>query len=145
LRLRLEGLLPASLGNLAEGLKAARTSLRQTFPEPAARRRALDAALAEGGALDPLRDHPAGAVALWLDGAAPGESGTAEFSVTSDDPDALTLRQARLLGAADLVAYEAGVAPAILARARADAARQELAGGEHPAPRPGLAVIIRRG
>lgn len=145
LRLRLEALLPASLGALAEGLQAARAAMRQRFPQGADRRRALDLALAEGGALDPLRAESAGRLSVWLEGAAAGQEGLFEFTVHSDDPDDLTLRQARWLGAADLVAYEAGVASAILSRARADAGRLELARGA-PAPlATGLTVVIRRG
>ncbi|HEX7686774.1 MAG TPA: bifunctional precorrin-2 dehydrogenase/sirohydrochlorin ferrochelatase, partial [Burkholderiaceae bacterium] len=54
LRLRLEALLPQSLGALAEALQAARGKLRERFPGADDRRRALDAALAAGGPLDPL-------------------------------------------------------------------------------------------
>src|SRR5690606_20970776 len=54
LRLRIETLLPASLGRLAEALHAARGALRARWPGGADRRRVLDAALEEGGALDPL-------------------------------------------------------------------------------------------
>ena len=45
LRLRLETLLPQSLGVLARGLYAARSRLRSRFPDAGDRRRALDAAL----------------------------------------------------------------------------------------------------
>ncbi len=45
LRLRLEALLPPSLGKLADALYAARDGLRQRFPEAAERRFALDAAM----------------------------------------------------------------------------------------------------
>lgn len=145
LRLRLEALLPASLGALAEGLQAARAAMRQRFPQGAERRRALDAALAEGGALDPLRAESAERLAGWLEGAGAGQEGLFEFTVYSGDPDDLTLRQARWLGAADLVAYEAGVTSEILSRARADAGRQELARGAAAPAGAGLTVVIRRG
>lgn len=143
LRLRLEGLLPASLGELALGLGAARAALRRRFPDAAGRRRALDAALSAGGTLDPLAEHPAGAVERWL--AASNASGDqlVEFTLCSDDPDDLTLRQARWLGSADLVAHEAGVPAAVLTRARADAARLELEPGAAVTIRPGLTVVIR--
>lgn len=145
LRLRLESLLPASLGALAEALQAARGAMRSRWPSPGERRRALDAALTEGGVLDPLDTGSAERVAGWLHDGGAGNDGTCEFTVRSDDPDDLTLRQARWLGAADLVAYEAGVAPAILNRARADAGRLELATGAGPELATGLTVIIRRG
>ena len=56
LRLRLEALLPQSLGRLAVALGAARTKMRERWPDGTTRRRALDTALGEGGALDLLRD-----------------------------------------------------------------------------------------
>lgn len=144
LRLRLETLLPATLGDLADGLAAARARLRARWPDAGQRRRALDAALAEGGALDPLAAGSAAGLDAWLDCAQAGEGGVREFSVSSDDPDDLTLRQARWLGSADVVAHEAGVAQAILNRARADAVRLELATGAVPPAAAGLVVIIRR-
>ena len=145
LRLRLEGLIPQTLGALAQALSDARTGLRDRWPEAAARRRGLDAALSAGGTLDPLADHRDGAVEQWLRETADSHGMVSEFHLTSDDPDDLTLRQARSLGGADLVLHDPDVPPAILARARADAVRQVL--GE---PAPGAApggntVIIRRG
>ena len=144
LRLRLETLLPASLGDLAEGLAAARQRMRARWPDAGQRRRALDAALAEGGALDPLNAGSAAALGDWLDGAQAGGGGLREFAVASDDPDDLTLRQARWLGSADVVAHEPGVAEAILIRARADAVRLELSPGATAPDGAGLTVVIRR-
>src|SRR6478609_8700573 len=66
LRLRLEALLPADLGQLAEALHAARDALRARWPVAADRRRALDAALAPNGALDPLAQGGAARVEAWL-------------------------------------------------------------------------------
>lgn len=143
LRLRLEGLLPDSLGRLAEALGAARVALRQRWPEAPDRRRALDAALAQGGELDPLRSDEAD-VATWLVGAPDGAAGRHDFTVTSDDPDDLTLRQARWLGTADVVAYEPRVATAILNRARADAARVVIEHGQATPDHPGTVVTIRK-
>lgn len=145
LRLRLEGLLPTSLDALAEGLQAVRGAMRQRWSDGDERRRALDAALAEGGTLDPLKAESASKVSSWLECGEADAGGVVEFTLNSDDPDDLTLRQARWLGAADLVAYDPSVAFAILARARADAARQELSGSASLARSPGLTVVIRRG
>ncbi len=143
LRLRLEALLPPSLGQLAQALFAARPALRARFPDGGDRRRALDVALGEGGALDPLRSGSEAAVGSWLQGAATSPDTVVEFTLSSADPDNLTLRQARWLGSAELVAYETGVPAEIIARARADAAQLELAPGA-PAPAyRGLVVIIR--
>ncbi|WP_347303217.1 NAD(P)-dependent oxidoreductase [Croceibacterium sp. TMG7-5b_MA50] len=127
LRLRLESLLPADLGRLALALHAARAALRGRWPGAAERRRAIDAALAAGGILDPLQDAAADRVPIWLgDDEADGAAATLlELTVRSDDPDELTIRQARLLGTADVLLVPADFPPAILARARADAVRMD--------------------
>lgn len=144
LRLRLESLLPASLGALAEGLGQARAALRARFPQSAERRRALDAALCEGGALDPLDGTSAQRIEPWLAGAGGGEGHLAEVFLASADPDELTLRAARLLGTADVVVHEPAVAEAILLRARADAARLAIpAGGAVPPGLSGTVVVLR--
>ena len=127
LRLRLERLLPPSLGPLAAALSDARGAMRARWPDGAERRHALDAALQEGAALDPFAAGADGRVSAWLADAlpAPGPSHHL-FTLASDDPDDLTLRQARLLGEADTILHDPSVPPAILARARADAARHSL-------------------
>jgi uroporphyrin-III C-methyltransferase/precorrin-2 dehydrogenase/sirohydrochlorin ferrochelatase len=144
LRLRLEALLPPGLGALAEALGKARAALRARFPDAGERRRALDDALAAGGALDPLDQGSARRVDGWLAGAGNAAgAGLIEIRLRSDDPDELTLREARLLGSADLVAHEAGVPEAILLRARADAGRKVLASGADPGAGRGLVVVLR--
>ena len=143
LRQRLEAILPAGLGALAEALFAARDQIRQEFQDPVERRRALSAALAPGGDLDPLGPDPD--VAFWLGADDVREQATAELVriiLASPDPDDLTLRQARLLANADQVTHGADVPRAILDRARADAARIETAAPPADAP-PGLNVDVR--
>lgn len=142
LRLRLETLLPAGLGALAEALHAARDAMRARWPAATDRRRALDAALGQGGPLDPLAEGADTRVEVWLEAAAtPAPAGTVEFLLVSDDPDDLTLRQARLLGTADCILFEPGIPPAILDRARADAVRLSL---PHEGAVPeGLTVLLR--
>lgn len=142
-RLRLERFLPASLGALAEALGAARGAIKARWPDPAERRRVLDAALAEGAALDLLRDSGPDAVELWLESAAAQPPATHEFTFAGDDPDDLSLRQARWLGEADVVAYEPRVPAAVLDRARADALRWPLAANQPPPVHPGAVVVIR--
>jgi uroporphyrin-III C-methyltransferase/precorrin-2 dehydrogenase/sirohydrochlorin ferrochelatase len=124
-RLRLERVLPETLGALARALEAARPVLRRRFPEGADRRRAVDAALREGGPLDPLDPQAFRKVAEWAERGVPALAATTELIlVTSPDPEDLTLRQARLLGEADVLLIYGDVPAAILARARADAARR---------------------
>jgi len=142
-RLRLEALLPSTLGKLAEALFAARASLRRLYPDGAARRRALDLALQQDGPLDPLDENSANKVEIWLEGAGEVEtSAVHEILISSDDADDLTLRQARLLGMADVIVAEPGIAAQILERSRADAARlPHPHKGDLP---PGLVVILRQ-
>ncbi len=142
LRLRLERLLPASLAGLARALAEARAAMRARWPDGADRRRAIDEALAEGGPLDPFREGSAEQVDTWL--AADdmrSESALVEIVLASDDPDDLTLRQARLLGMADTLVAGPGIPLAILARARADSVILE----QKDADAHGLVVTIRRG
>jgi uroporphyrin-III C-methyltransferase / precorrin-2 dehydrogenase / sirohydrochlorin ferrochelatase len=143
LRLRLEAILPADLGRLAEALHGARAALREKWPAAADRRLAIDAALAQGALLDPLAENAPDRVEEWLaDASKPQPSEPVQLTLASDDPDDLTLRQARLLGSADCILFEPRVAPAILDRARADAERRTL---PHVGPVPhGLVLILKR-
>jgi len=141
-RLRLDALLPASLGRLALALQQARSALRSRWPDAVERRRALDAALDQGGRLDPLVDQADGVVADWLERADVPPPQCLTIDLPSDDPDDLTLRQARWLGTADRIACDGPVPAAILARARADAAR--IAVDEIDPGAPGLTLILRR-
>ncbi|MEM9500753.1 MAG: NAD(P)-dependent oxidoreductase [Pseudomonadota bacterium] len=123
-RLRLERLLPATLGKLAGALRAVRPNLRERFPDGAERRRVIDEALQEGGALDPLDPTSHERVEDWSRGASVQGSGEHHhFVITSADPEDLTIRQTRMLGEADIVCMRGDIPRAILARARADAER----------------------
>ena len=145
LRLRLEALLPLSLGPLAAALGGAREAMRRRWPDAGERRRALDAALTEGGPLDPLAEGGAERVDDWLRGASQAVEQAVEIVLTSDHFEDLTLRQLRWLGSADLIAHEPDVPAAILDRARADAARIAIGAGEGAPAAPGLVVTLRRG
>ncbi|KQT35384.1 siroheme synthase [Sphingomonas sp. Leaf412] len=120
LRQRLEALLPAGLGRVADALDAARADLRARYPDAGERRRAIAGALGPGGALDLLAAHDAPDAAR-LDAGVAGA--VVRIVLRSRDPDDLTLREARWLASADLVTHRADVPAAILDRARADAAR----------------------
>ncbi len=146
-RLRLERVLPETLGALARALEAARPVLRRRFPDGAERRRAVDAALREGGPLDPLDPQASTRVAAWAESGAAhrGAGAVFEITLTSPDPEDLTLRQARLLGEADVLWLDGAVPAAILSRARADAARRPLAEGEgvDAEAASGLVLVLR--
>lgn len=135
LRQRLEAMIPADLGRLAEALNAARAVLKARLPDGGERRRALAAALAAGGAIDPLATGSADRAPEWAaGGAARPAAELVRLCLASPDPDALTLRQARLLASADRVTHRPDVPAAILDRARADAVR--MATDAPPADRP---------
>jgi uroporphyrin-III C-methyltransferase/precorrin-2 dehydrogenase/sirohydrochlorin ferrochelatase len=121
LRQRIEALLPPSLAALATGLHDARAALRRRFPVAEDRRRALGAALAAGGPLDPLGTPTD--IDAWLADAEAPPPRLVTMTLHSADPDDLTLRQARLLAQADRIFHRTAVPPAILDRARADAER----------------------
>ena len=120
-RQRIEALLPARLGALADALHGARERLRERFPDAADRRTAIDAALAPGGALDPLR--PFAGLGDWPADVEAAAARIERVAIRAPDPDELTLRAARLLGQADAVRHPADMPAAILDRARADAIR----------------------
>ena len=123
LRQRIEALLPNSLGVLAQKLYDNRTAIKARWGNADDRRRAIDAGLGEGGAIDPLRDDAAERFDHWLGGDVTVEGGIHHIVIASDDPDDLTLRAVRLLGQADEIWYDPAIAPALLHRGRADAKR----------------------
>ncbi len=141
LRQRIEALLPARLGALARALGAARAPMRARWPDAAARRRALGAALAPGGLIDPLGAAPD--IDLWLESGidrAPSELYV--LGLRSPDPDDLSLRDARMLALADRIVHPPGTPAAILDRARADAVRIPDRPTQDWSRMPGLTVIL---
>lgn len=144
LRQRLEALLPAHIGRLARDLFAARDTMRRMWPSANARRDAIAWALSPGLPVDPLGPNPD--VKRWLAGYYERRSvrGLQVITLRSDDPDDLTLRDARMLALADRVYYPSGTPDAILDRARADAARIAV---EAPPAKltDGLSVWLGRG
>jgi uroporphyrin-III C-methyltransferase/precorrin-2 dehydrogenase/sirohydrochlorin ferrochelatase len=137
LRQRLEALLPARLGRLADVLETARASLRERYPEAGARRRAIGALLSPGAVLDPLIDHD---VPVVPDDSGADRAQIERVALASADPDDLTLRAARLLALADRIYHAADAPRVILDRARADAAR--IVGPAPALPLPGLSVEL---
>lgn len=144
LRQRLEQLIPAGLGQVAMALGAARSRMRARWPEAADRRRAIDAAFDPGGPLDPFAIADATAVDDWLTSDASATPvAFHKMLLSSDAPDDLTLAQARMLARADTILHTPRVAPAILNRARADAAR--IACETMPTEAPdGMTVFVDR-
>lgn len=130
LRQKLEQILPANLGAVAQALHTARPQIRNRWPDMAERRRAIGRA---------LEQYDGDVVARVLD----NEATSAEvmhFTLTSGDPDDLSLRQARALAAAERVYHHKNVPAAILDRARADAVR--ICGSPPAEPGDGLTIIL---
>jgi uroporphyrin-III C-methyltransferase/precorrin-2 dehydrogenase/sirohydrochlorin ferrochelatase len=142
LRTRLEALLPASLGALARALLAARDAASARHTTPADRRRLWERALAEGGPLDPFTAlaDPDAAVAAVVTGASAAVPELLVIPVTSADPGELTLNQLNALARCDALVVEGAVSPAIVDRARRDAARLDAV--PTPLP-PGLTVVVK--
>jgi len=139
LRQRLETVLPAGLGNVAQALHRARDTFKTRFPDFTDRRRAIGGLVAPGGPLDPMTEI-ADPDARIADAAAPTGGTIERVTVTSADPDELTLRAARLLGLADRMYHDGNMPEAILARARADAER--IVGPLPAMALPGLSVVL---
>ncbi len=142
LRLRIELLLPTTLGALAQALGNARGAMRVRFPDAVERRQALDAALTAGGALDLLDPQSAERVETWLSDAETVQSKVIEVHLRSIDPDDLTLREARLLGTADRIIHSPAVPAAVLDRARADAVRLSPEQADNLTSFHGLTIIL---
>ena len=142
IRQRIETMMPTSLGSLANAIADARDAIRFRWPDAADRRRALDEAFVNGGALDPFADHEDAVVAGWIaDGKDAQPSRLIEILLLSASPDDLTLLTARLLGQADHIFHDADVPPNILNRARADAVR--VAGAPPVHVPDGLTLYLR--
>jgi uroporphyrin-III C-methyltransferase/precorrin-2 dehydrogenase/sirohydrochlorin ferrochelatase len=91
--------------------------------------------------LDPLAGNPD--MAQWL--ASGGDAPVAARHIVhlvSEDPDRLTVADARALGMADLILHAPDTPPAILGRARADAVRQ-LATPDTPWPTGQAGLTVR--
>ena len=143
LRGRLEALLPASLGGLAQAIGAARMATSAAHPGVADRRRLWERALAEGGSLDPLRPlaDPDAAVAAAIAGASTAVTEVRTIAVRSADPGELTLNQLAALGRCDALLIEGDVPAAVIDRARRDAVRLAVLAD---APE-GLTVVLQGG
>ena len=142
LRTRFEALLPASLGPLARAILAARDAVAARHPTPNDRRRLWERALAQAGPLDPFAALPDAdaAVSRVIEGRSTATPQLREIAITSDDPGDLTLNQLNTLARCDALVVVGAVVPAIIDRARRDAARLDAVSDPLPA---GLTVVLR--
>ncbi|MEM8724383.1 MAG: NAD(P)-dependent oxidoreductase [Pseudomonadota bacterium] len=143
-RLRLERLLPATLGKLAQALFAARPKLRSAYPDGAIRRRAIDEALREGGTLDPMKPDSHLLVDMWARRSEIPDIGAKSIIlVESSDPEWLTVKHSKWLGEADTILIDGDIPSAILARARADAERLPFNRETDAVDRTGRTIVLR--
>ena len=128
IRSRLESLIPAGYGRLAELAGRFRERVKQTFADPADRRRFWDQALQGGVAERVFSGHMQEAEILLERDLAAGtlQPGMGEVYLVGGgpgDPDLLTFRALRLMQQADVVVYDRLVAKPVLEMTRSDAER----------------------
>lgn len=130
LRETLEVQLDPALGALAAWLGGKREALRERFPDTARRRQVIEA-LIRGPALDALRagrvEQAEAAFASALDEQAAPRGRVILVGAGPGDPGLLTLRGLRALNQADVVLHDRLVSAEVLALARRDAERIEVA------------------
>ena len=126
IRARLESLIPAGYGRLAEICARYRDRVKARFRSPTGRRNFWDRVLQGGVAERVFSGNLPGAAAAMekeLATAAPSDNMGEVFLVGGGpgDPDLLTFRALRLMQQADVIVYDRLVAKAILDLARRDA------------------------
>jgi uroporphyrin-III C-methyltransferase/precorrin-2 dehydrogenase/sirohydrochlorin ferrochelatase len=125
LRARIEAALAPGIGRLAAVAGSVAADLRRRLPDVGQRRRVLERAFSGATAELAFAGREAEARASLLaaaDEAAPAP-GFVHFIGAPAEADLLTLRAQRLLGEADAVLHDPGVAQAVLDAARRDADR----------------------
>ena len=128
LRSRLESMIPAGYGRLAELAGRFRERVKQTFADPADRRKFWDCVLQSGVAERVFSGHMHEAEILLEQELGSGRlrPGMGEVYLVGGgpgDPDLLTFRALRLMQQADVVVYDRLVAKAVLDMTRSDAER----------------------
>lgn len=127
LRHDIEARVPEGTGRIAALFRTMQDEVRSALPDDAARRRFLRAALAGPAAEAAMAGDMEGAKerlrAALFD--SPAMAGRVQYIDARGPADLLTLRAARALAAADVLACDAGAHPDVLALARRDAERLE--------------------
>ncbi|MGN6741232.1 siroheme synthase CysG [Dyella sp.] len=148
LRERLETLLDHSLGALATLASTLRKRIRLRHPEPAVRRRFYETLFAGSVADLVRRGRPAAAQAeaeRLLASADPASRGSVVLvGAGPGDPGLLTLRALRAMNEADVILHDRLVSTEVLALARRDAERIEVAkqAGQHHTTQDGIHALM---
>lgn len=129
-RTRIEGVLPEALGPLAALAGQIRDRVKASVPDFLARRRFWERAF-RGAAADMVaegRIEAAHDEMIRLLDAAAHEAGVLHLLGSgSGDPELLTLKALRIMQDADVILHDAEVPVGVLARARRDAPRRDVA------------------
>lgn len=129
-RTRIEGVLPETLGPLAALAGQIRERVKASVPDFLARRRFWERAF-RGAAADMVAEGRIEAahdeMIRLLDLAAPQAGVIHLLGSGSGDPELLTLKALRIMQDADVILHDAEVPPGVLARARRDAPRRDMA------------------
>ncbi len=148
LRERLETLLDHSLGRLATLASTLRQRIRLRHPEPAARRRFYEELFAGPVADLVRRGRPdaaqAAAERLLAAVDAPSRGSVVLVGAGPGDPGLLTLRALRAMNEADVILHDRLVSAEVLALARRDAERIEVAkeAGHHHTTQDGIHALM---
>jgi uroporphyrin-III C-methyltransferase/precorrin-2 dehydrogenase/sirohydrochlorin ferrochelatase len=150
LRARLETLIPAAYGRLADLAGSVRGAVRERITDPVSRRRFWDEALQGPVAELTLSGQDARARQL-LDrliarGAAGGVGEVYLVGAGPGDPDLLTFRALRLLQQADVIVHDRLVAPEILDMARRETERIDAGkrASQHTLPQEDINALLVR-
>jgi uroporphyrin-III C-methyltransferase/precorrin-2 dehydrogenase/sirohydrochlorin ferrochelatase len=135
LRARIDALLPAGLGRLAEAARGLRERVAAALPQ--ARRRSFwqryfFGSIARSFLAGDAAAYDSELARLLGDAAAPPRGRVTLVSAADGNPEHLTLKAQRKLYEADLIVHDAAVAAAILEVARRDAVRR-VADADSPA------------
>jgi uroporphyrin-III C-methyltransferase/precorrin-2 dehydrogenase/sirohydrochlorin ferrochelatase len=139
IRARIETVLPHGVQILADLAALWRERVKAALPEGLPRRRFWERLFAPDS-VERLLDGEAPSFEALL-AAPPSRGRLVRVAVPQRDPEALTLRDLRLLQSADLVLYEAGMPAEILDFTRRDAERLELAETARMRPAEAVAAI----
>ncbi len=153
LRARLESLIPASYGRLADLMRAFRGQVAATIPSQVMRRRIWESALegpvaelALAGNESAARAHLSEQIGRWADERPSPQGEVYLVGAGPGDPDLLTFRALRLMQKADVVLYDRLADERILRLVRLEAER--IAVGKRPdnheLPQPEISALLVR-
>ncbi len=154
LRARIETLLPAAYGRLAEFAGARRARVKDAIPDPTLRRRFWERVVL-GPVAERILAGEAAAAAELMDQAIAQAEASGEAAPRGEvylvgagpgDPDLLTFRALRLMQQADVVLYDRLIGDRVLKLVRRDAERHYVGkrARDHTLPQEDIAALLVR-